>query len=378
MSSGQALETGQYGTIDILDSSLLNGSGTGIINVPGASVFVRNTTVTGYSPSEADSGTGTTVNYTGNLTQNWTGAATSTFNANLTPSSLYLPEQETPLPTDDPTPSNWTALTGNPSTWCAQITGSASVTVYLPPANGYSGSSTTYSCSIPDTVNHLNFYNSQIAGSQFNFTIAGSSSTPLVIDGCPRYSTCTVTHSGTRTVVIRDASLKAYAASAGAGNVFFEDDANGVGTLQASQSVWGRQFDIEFNSQPQLPCAGCTLWVLGFKTENAYPDLAPSLVLTAGARAEIFGSFWYPLSASAGGTAPIYSTNSQLFAAPIFSFENIADYGWQYWIQETKGLATASIPGPYPAAGNYILNMYYSTTGSASVYPSVSAGVTLK
>jgi len=388
MSADHALQTAAEGTIAILDSSLLNGSGSqaGIVNVAGGSVYVRNTTVTGYSPSEADSGTGTTVNYTGNLTQNWTGSAASIFNANLAPSSLYLPEQETPLPTDDPTPSNWTELGTNQSTWCASITGSASATVYAP-LGSYSTGAGTYSCTIPSTVNHINMYNSTNSSqnAKWTFTIASNGGTPLVIDGC-MYAVCTIVHTGTRVVIVRDSYLNTYQASPGAGNAFFEDVVNYGGSLRtqlnfySSQSVWARQLDLESNTTPQFICNGCTLWLLGYKIECASPDVCPPVQLNNGSQAEIFGAFYYPLSGiSAGNTAPIYSTNSKLFTAPTFSFPNIAGRGWQYWVQETKGLATGVALNPaYPTGADPTLNMYYSTTGSASVYPSASAGVTLQ
>lgn len=362
-----ALLTAVNGAVSIIDSELLNGSGIGINNSPGASVFVRNVIVTGYKPSESDSGTGTPITYTGNLTQNWTGAARSLFDSGQSPSSLYLTEAETPLPTDDPTQNNWTVLGTDVSNWCSQITGSLSVTVYAPPGT-YAAGSGTESCSIPDSVNHINFYNAVSKNNEphFSFTVAGASSTPLVIDGCPFFA-CAITHTGSRTVVLNDTALANFATYAGAGDEFLEDNAfppfstgpSYVVSFSPGQSIWARQFDVESTTLPGTLCNGCTLWVLGYKTEN-YPEITPPITLKNNARAEIFTSFFYPLNTAGTGTAPINLTNSAFFAAPVFSFVNVTGYGWQNWVQEQKGSNTLDLLAPSQNAQNYILNMYYS------------------
>jgi hypothetical protein len=252
---GTALANSSAGGISVIDSELLNGAGstTGITNASGGSVFARNVTITGYSPSEIDSGTGTPVTYTGNLTQNWTGTAQSLWNSAQAPSSLYLPEEETPLPTDDPTQSDWTVLSSNIANWCSEIIASRSVTVYAPPGT-YATGTGAYNCTIPDTVNHLQFYVSMTpalaAMPQITLTVAGVSTTPLVIDGCV-YSTCGIVHTGTRTVVVNDTTIANYSPSVGAGNAFFEDDTIGDEPVmfQPGQSIWARQLDLESQNQ---------------------------------------------------------------------------------------------------------------------------------
>jgi hypothetical protein len=356
-----AMATTNNGGVSILDSELLNGGGstTGITNASAGSLFARNVTVTGYNPSEVDTGTGTPVTYTGNLTQNWTGTASCLFCTMA--SSLYLTEQETPLPTDDPTQSNWTVLGTNMANWCSQISGSASVTVYAPPGT-YSNGSGTYTCSVPDTVNHLEFYTARSAATtpKFIFTVAGTSSTPLVIDGCI-YASCSVTHTGTRTVVITDTYTVAYTPSTGAGNAFLEDD--DVSTYPVNfvkgQSIWARQFDLEASSGVNFTCTGCTLWILGYKTES-FPAVSSTATLTSGAKVEIFTQFLYPLGAAGAGTFPMSVSNSSFFVAPTFEFVNVNGYGWQYWIQEQQGFTTSTLATPSQNSGDYFLNMYYS------------------
>jgi hypothetical protein len=368
--SGTAVAVKNSGAAVILDSELLNGGGstTGIIVAPGGSLYARNVKVTGYSPSEVDTGTEIPVTYSGNLTENWTGTAQALWNSGQAPGSLNLPHPETPLPTDDAALANWTKLDLNQSDWCRQIGGSTSATIYAPPGQ-YTGSGSA-SCSIPDTVNHINFYNSlnTSQGFQFTFTVAGTSSTPLVIDGC-LYAVCSITHTGSRTVVITDTYLKSYQAMPDAGNLFLEDmDESGSAgptfTFQSSQNVWARGLNLEDKSLTDFICDGCTLWMLGYKTE-ALPGASPlQMVFTNGARAEVFGSFLYPLGAAGPGTFPIQLKDSSFFAASTFAFVNSNGNMWQYWVQDTKFGANTLLSSPSQSAGNYILSMYYSISNS--------------
>ena len=361
--TGTALSVANNGGISILDSKLLNGGGaiTGITVSSGASLFARNVTVTGYLHSEVDTGTGTPVTYNGNLTENWTGAASCLFCSSA--HSLNLPQRETPAPTDDPVQANWTQLDTTTANWGTEIAGSSSVTVYAPPGT-YSGSGTV-NVTVPDTVNHLNFYNaldnSQIP--QFVFTIAGTSSTPLVIDGCV-YQVCTIVHTGSRTVVIRDSYTKAYQPGLGAGNLFVEDSTLGTTTsaFQPGQNIWARQLNIEVKTVPQFTCRACTLWVLGYKIETLPASPAPAFILSNGAKVEIFTQFLYPLAAAGAGTAGMYTTNSSMWVAPTFVFANNPGSGWQYWVQDTHGGSTLNLAAPGQGPGNYMLNAYYSVS----------------
>jgi hypothetical protein len=379
--SSKALAVAQNGGVSVIDSELLNGGGsmTGITNAPGGSVFARNVTVTGYTPAEVDTGTGTPVVYNGNLTQNWTGTAQSLFNSGQTPSSLRLPEEETPLPTDDPTQNHWTTLGSTQSNWCAQITGSPSATVYAPPGQ-YTGSGTSI-CSIPDTVNHIDFYGAVGMNDnyQFTFTVDGSSPTPLVIDGC-FWLVCTITHTGSRTVVVDDAYLNTYNGAVGAGNVFLEDVAtNGPASqsiiFQPGQSIWARQLNLENRTSVNFICNTCNIWILGYKTESSQPSLAGALTLANNAKAEIFTTFLYPLAAAGSGTSSMNLSNSEFFSAPTFSYVNVNGYNWQYWIQEQNGTVTKTLASPSQNSGNYLLNMYYSFAATSLPAPPTNLSI---
>jgi len=360
-----ALAIADHGAVSVLDSELLNGGGstTGITVASGGSAFVRNVTLTGYSPSEVDTGTGTPVTYTGNLTQNWTGTAQSLWNSAQTPSSLYLPEQETPLPTDDPIQSDWTELGSTLSSWCSSITDSTSATVYAPP--GEYAASGSAACSIPGNVNHLEFYGADAPNFKFTFTVSASSSTPLVIDGCGNSPLCAIVHAGLRTVVLTDSAIASYtASSSGAGNLFLEDVVNANSAtptfaFTSAQSVWGRQLDLEDIAGNTVACDGCVLWVLGYKNESSNPATMTPISLTSGAKAEIFTAFLYPLGTAGSGTFPISLANSSFFISSAFSFVNVNGYDWQYWLQDAQGGNLRRLAMPSQNANDYILNMYY-------------------
>ena len=366
------------GASSILNSALLNGdAGTTAITVAsGASLFVRNVRVTGYLHSEVDSGTGTPVTYDGNLTENWTGTASCLFCS--TPHSIGLPQAETPEPVDDPNPANWTQLDNSGANWATQIAGSASATVYAAPSAHYSGTG-NYNVTVPDTVNHLQFYNSLDPSKvpTFTFTVAGSSSTPLVIDGCI-YQACFVNHTGPRTVVIRDTtfqSVTGYTATSGAGNLFLEDVFLPSLVGLAGKNIWARQLDIEHtaSSGSLLSCQGCNLWVLGYKTE-VFPDAWTLLSLSSGAKAEVFTAFAYPLQTSTQPTAIFNLSNSTAWIAPTFEFVTVNGRGFPYWVSETQGgLSTLATPGQ--DSNDYILNGFYSY--GVLPAPSISGGVAI-
>jgi hypothetical protein len=328
----------------------------------GCALYLKNLISTGYSPTEVDSGNGTAVIRTGNIEQAWTGSAQSLFDSAQPADSLHLPVQETPAP-DDPPVSQWTRLSNIVAKWPAQILNSASPTVYAPP--GLYSSTGITQITVPDTVSHLEFYQSKFATSspQIVLTIAGSSHRPLIVDGCP-YESCQIVHTGSRTIVLRDATLHSYAAQDGAGDLYVEDSIlsalPGSSTLNfyPSQHIWARQLNLEQDKTSKFNCSGCKIWILGYKTENS----TPSIVLTNRAQAEVFGFFFYQLAPPAmPGTASIYLTDSSLFATG-WTQVDLPGRGQPNWIIESQGgttlsLATRSVNSPQQ------LNMFYSYGG---------------
>lgn len=243
----------------LIDSELLGtnaSSVTAITIATGNRLYFKDVSCSGYGICESDNGSPLPTL----PAEGWTGAAQTIFDSGSTPGALPISDTETPIPVD-PAASTWTMLGSDSTGWCSTITSSTSTTVYLPP--GTYTSSANVSCTIPDTVNHLLMYDSKnsaaTAGTTYTFTVAGSSPTPLVIDGCMHQS-CSINHTGLRTLVIRDTN-GGYQGAAGAGNVYFEDAAIGGylpkstnepgPTFYSSQLVTGRQLISKWD-RPQI------------------------------------------------------------------------------------------------------------------------------
>jgi hypothetical protein len=355
---------GYLATVAVLDSEILNGrSGTaGIAVDKGCALYLRNLISTGYGPTEIDSGTGTAVIRTGNIEQAWTGSAQSLFNSAKHPDSLRLPVRETPAPNDPPV-SQWTRLSNIVAKWPAQIMNSASATVYAPP--GVYSSTGTIEITVPDSVNHLEFYQSKFPTSspQMVLTIAGSSNRPLIVDGC-LYESCRIVHSGSRAIVLRDTTLNGYTAQDGTGDLYIEDSILSAApnwssvNFYSSQRIWARQLNLEQGKAVKLNCSGCKIWILGYKTEGT----TPSIVLTNRARAEVFGFFFYQLAAPAtAGTASIYLTDSSLFATG-WTQVDLPGRGQPNWVVESQGGTTLSL-ATRDVNSSQQLNMFYSYGG---------------
>ena len=354
---------GTTANVALLDSEIRNGDPTapGIRVDPGAAVYVQHLLATGYKPTEIDSGAGSPVEHTGDIAQAWTGSGQSIFNSTQQPDSLHLPVRETPEPNDPPV-AQWLKLDAHAERWPEQLRQTAS-TVYAPP--GVYPAVRIVPITIPDSVNHLQFYQSKFPtdSSQVILTIAGSSRTPLVIDSCP-YKSCQIIHSGSRAIVLRDTILNTYESTDGAGDLYIEDSmlnsSRGGSTLDLypSQHIWARQLNLEQKNFDKFHCSGCTLWVLGYKTEQP----PSSIVMADHARAEIFGFFFYMNAAPAGpGTAHIRISDSSLFAFG-WTKVDIAGRGHPNWILEEQDGKSASLATP-DVNTSHQLNAFYSFGG---------------
>lgn len=358
----QALHVyGSNASLAILDSALLDGSPneTAITVDKGASAYIGGLASSGYGVTEIDDGTGTAVRRTGNIAQAWTGTASTLFNEQDRPDSLHVSVQETPRQIEVD-PSGWIALSDDAANWPSQVSHARAATLYAAP--GVYHASGTIRITVPDTVDHLQFYQAKFETSapQLVLLVAGSSPRPLVIDGCP-YGSCQIVHTGTRALVIRDAALRSYTSRDGAGDVYVEDAILSSGSPDqtpvrffASQSIWARQLNLEQSGVNKLECSGCRLWILGYKTEQA----SPSLVLTDGAQAEIFGFFFYQNRPPGDVAANISITDSSLFATG-WTKVDVAGYGQRSWIIERRGSRTAALPTA-DANSSQRMNAFYS------------------
>jgi len=348
--------------VAVLDSEILNGAAdtAGIAVDKGSALYLQNLVAKGYNPTEIDAGDGSPVKRAGNIAQAWTGASQSLFNGVDKADTLHLPVEETPEPRD-PDPRQWTRLSTDAIEWAEQIQHSASAAVYAPP--GIYPPVGVVRVTVPDAVNHLQFYQSKFSNGspQILLTVAGSSKQPLIIDSCP-YQSCQIVHTGIRTLVLRDTTLNSYEARDGAGDVFIEDSMLSMGSrgqptvnFYPSQHVWARQLNLEQRSSDKLHCSGCALWVLGYKTEQP----SPSLVLTDRARAEIFGFFYYMnVAPSAPDTANMLLADSSLFAFG-WTRVDVPGRGHPNWIVENRNSKSASLPA-HDVDSSQQLRMFYS------------------
>jgi hypothetical protein len=353
--------TGSYGVVSLLDSELLNGnSSTNAIGIlSGGSGYFKNVHVTGYQHSIVDSSTGTTVTVDGNVTQSWSGPGASLFGG--TPDSLHLPENETPIPTD-PSPSTWTALDSTVANWPTEISSSASTTVYAPPGGYNTANGSTVTINVPDTVNHIIFYQSKRTDNNaytIQLNVAGTSATPIVIDGCI-YNQCNVVHTGSRTLVLLDSVLNQYSSAPGAGNLYGEDTIL-TGTaatvplvFYSSQHIWFRHMNLEHHTFVKLDCEGCTIWVLGYKTEEPFPNI----VLNVAAKGEFFTTFMYS-NVLPSQPSQILLNNSSVFLSSVLDKVDTAGRGNTDWVTDTQNSIVQNLP-----TGNINntinLPMYYS------------------
>jgi len=366
LSDNQVTALHAYGStssnVTVLDSRILNGAAKtpGIVVDKGNAVYLSRVASSGYSPTELDNGSGTPIARTGNIDQAWTGSAQSVFNASQKADSLHLVVKETPASIDPPT-SEWTQLSSQVSNWPSEIFQSKSSTVYAP-AGVYAATGTT-EINVSDRINHLEFYQSKFtSGSpQIVLDVNGNSETPLILDGCP-YEACQIHHNGKRTIVIRDATIYSYTAQEGAGDVFIEDSvlnegANGTLPLnfRASQHVWARQLNLEQKASAKLTCAGCSLWILGYKTEQS----SASITLSHGAQAEIFGFFFYQNAPPSGSdSASIYLADSSLFATG-WTKVDVPGRGQPNWIFESQGGQSMTLP-THDVNSSQQLNAFFS------------------
>jgi len=354
--------------VSLLDSELLNGSSTtpGILVDKGSSVYVANLRSTGYSPTEVDSGNGETVQRSGTIEQAWTGIAQTIFNDPSEADTLHLPVSETPQPVDPPI-QQWTQLSPYVSNWPREFAQAKSSTVYAAP--GIYQAEGTEEIPIGDNINHLEFFQSKFASGkpQIVLIISGNSNLPLVIDGCI-YESCQIRHTGKRSVVLRDTTLYSYTAQDGSGDFYVEDSVLNEGangsiplTLYSSQHIWARQLNLEQKASIKLECIGCSLWVLGYKTEQS----SPSLVLSNGAVVEVFGFFFYQNAPPSGvGSSSIYLTDSSLFATG-WTKVDVPGRGQPNWVIETRNGKSGAI-ATHDVNSSQQLNAFFSYSMSHS------------
>ncbi|WP_433963680.1 hypothetical protein [Tunturiibacter gelidiferens] len=352
---------------------------------PASTFFIKNTTITGYTSNITDCGTGVCItDAPGNITLHSTGTPATLFDTGTTFNTLNLPVQETPLASDPPA-GTWCRFGDDVSTWATAMAGCGVPTIYAPP--GQYGlnivASGTYSINVPDTINHIKCnYAAPPPGATYNivFTVAGSSSTPLIIEGCPQGQNGII-HTGSRTLVILNDKTSSYTSSPGAGNLFCENCILGGSTpivLQSSQSFWARQLNQEQPLSAKLQCNGCKIWILGYKTEHN----GSNMILTGGAAGEIYGvSALGNPGVGPNGTmfqvadSSLFFTGTALTQCTLVQQNNPCNNQWTNWVTESRLGVTLTLAVPFATTvgGTENQGMFYSFGAAISAPASTTS-----
>ncbi len=306
------------------------------VGQPHSSQHLLQIRVRGYGKSLDDKAGPSPATLTGDIGEYFTGAPKSAFGSKTPASLLNLPIQETPV-ARDPKPSSWISLsTTDPSRWTAQLASCASSTGYL--AGGqYTIPKQVFPVEIPSCIRHLQLFNAGFnpPGASVTLDVRGAAGDPPLIieNGGTNFS---FLHSSSRTLVIRH-SQGEYSSVRNSGTLFLEDFETGAVQFQSGQHIWARQYDNEFAEPPRgehckvamisssacLPpagvktaCEGCTLWILGPKTEKG----STNFQLTASARMELFGGFFLPLQANQQSNSVAIESTDSSFKADFLQY----------------------------------------------------------
>ena len=309
---------------------------TAYLGSPRSSQHLRNIHVHGYGKSLDDKAQAAPATRTGDIAEYVTGTPASAFARSANPASLNLPIRETPV-AHDPKPSTWIALSPtDPSRWSAQLHTCSSSTAYLPGAQ-YTIAATNTPVDVPACIHHLQLFNAGFNPSRVSvtFVINGAATDPpLVIENLG--TNFAIAHNSARPLVLRHAGVD-YTSTSNAGTLFLEDFGSAKIRFQPGQHIWARQYDNETADPPQTPhcavatvsttscfppagvkvvCAGCTLWILGPKTEKG----ATNFQLSRNARMELFGGFFLPLQPNQQPASTVIESTDSSFSADFMQY----------------------------------------------------------
>jgi hypothetical protein len=201
---------------------------------------------------------------------------------------------------------------------------------------------------VPGSVRRINFLFADLASGpalsamkgKGAFVVDGSSDEPLFIENLFaweyfRGEHCFLEHASRRTLVLSDLhtqTLPFYINTVPGGKVFIENVASTAGVVPGieghgripfhftGQQVWARQLNPE-RGEPMVLNDGGSLWVLGFKTEDA----GPAFVTRNGGRTELLGGI---LTSGRKHSTAFVVENSQLRASAASNgFVSFACFG---------------------------------------------------
>lgn len=270
--------------ITLLDSTFTGGAADGAAIKSLARLFIRDLTSTGY---------GTVVDDLRTLNQDVPGAPSPTHVAEYVTdkplvfgqgaaTSMRLPVEETPE-VNEPDLTQW--VSG--ATGIQAAIDSGKPIVYLPQG--------TYSLTAPlivrGSVRKIIGMNAGLKA------MSGTTVDPLIrfedgsapevviehmrIDGV-------IEHASTRALAVRHADIGGYRTGT-AGKTFIEDVIGKGYNIGKGHTLWARQLNAEFGTEPLIVNAG-TLWIFGYKTEEQM-----SVIVNNGGSVEVLGALFYAL-----------------------------------------------------------------------------------
>jgi hypothetical protein len=327
------------GSVVLLNGQLQGGySALSAIENSG-SLYVRNTTASGYASVIQDG-----INrIPGNtITEFVADPSKSLFSTN-NKTSLNLPIEATPT-YEDKDPKNWGefkpvrygSLAG-----LQDLLNSGKSTIYFPEGIYLSGPAVI---EVPATVNRIVGFSSVInagSGGGLTFKAVGNSNKPLIIEQFG-YGV-SVEHDSTRTLVLKNGRYK-YTDTPKSGKLFLEDVGMGVLRINHPHSVWARQLNIESlgdGNVPKIINNGGTLWIMGLKTEGK----ATVINTLNGGKTELLGGLIYPVQqfTNQEKTRPAFISNNSSMSLVYTLRSYSSSRNYTIAVQETRNGITRNL-----------------------------------
>ena len=371
-------------SLSLIDSNLSGGSSStsAIVNTNNASLFVRNTSSSGYASLINNAGSVVS----GNSQSEWVSPAGISLFSGSASTSLDLPIQETPS-YNDTNLANWANVvsfgavpndTSVDSTAAIQAAiDSGKSTVYLPWGKYYISSTLHLrgqvvrllclgcglkpfgTTSFPDGTAAVRVENNSLGATFIDGLL------PILSPTGANFGNPTIEDASSGVLTIQNSENVEYLNDAGAGPVFMESVAFGPFSF-TNQTAWIRHLDPEIGpSITHVTVTGGKVWVLGLKTENRDPNTTSgpgSTIVDAsgGASVEVIGADIYEHRLTS--TPALFINNSCQMSIEGAMTGSGSSSDADLWIQETRNGVTDTL---YRSGYTSGPNAYSRATGSS-------------
>ena len=202
--------------------------------------------------------------------------------------SLNLPIEETPIFHDNDL-ENWANVKNYSSVQAAMDSGKS--TVYFPRGKYKLRGPIFIPATVRKVIGFESFISFPKTEQELVFMIPGGSPNPLIMEGLI-FSTTTVRHQGSRSLVIQHCQGPRLQNGPGVGKLFLEDVQLAL-KLDHPQTVWARQLNSESlrKAGTKIINNGGKVWILGIKTEGK----GTVIETLSGGETELLGSLIYPV-----------------------------------------------------------------------------------